>query len=437
MKYILIGLLNKGILFFQRMKPFLLRIVSRIVRFVIPVQQQHRLPQSLRHPWPIFKSGARRFIRPSVTIEQFFSALKERNIAYVVLRWFDDLPSIEEGEDIDLLVADEDFFAIENLFSDLDKSGQPVDIYSVSGLSGSSFRDIPYYPPHLAKEILDTRVWMSDSFAIPDEEHHFLSLAYHAVFHKGENSGIPNCELGANKGTPDHNYQLILRTLASKILEDPIDIEFNSLFRYLKLRRWTPELDTMRRLAVNDSWLSSLLPEDSNRPINEYGEVVLFVVREWAIKNKKLDFIKDEIQRAGLRILELFFFNEDQKRIATEKIRGGKWDKGPYPVGGGFPACFVVCFDSSPIAPSREEIKCHPFVKNKNVFLKHVIRDKINQNLLSIFTANFLHSADDEFEAWEYIQHVLPEEVERLQAEIALIRDGVYQSQPLLAGGSR
>ena len=52
--------------------------------------------------------GKRRYIHPKLGVEGFFKELKKNDISYCVLRWFETLPLVEEGEDIDILVADKD-----------------------------------------------------------------------------------------------------------------------------------------------------------------------------------------------------------------------------------------------------------------------------------------------------------------------------------------
>ena len=50
----------------------------------------------------------RRYIDYSLGVSGFLENLKKNSVNYVALRWFDDLPDVAPGEDIDILVADED-----------------------------------------------------------------------------------------------------------------------------------------------------------------------------------------------------------------------------------------------------------------------------------------------------------------------------------------
>jgi len=101
------------------------------------------------------KSSARYYISPKIGVEGFFTSLNNKNIQYTILRWFEKFPHLEKDEDIDLLVADKDFETVKQMLSQ--KAGIiPVDMYSVSGLSGSDYREMAYYPLDIKK------AWFSD-----------------------------------------------------------------------------------------------------------------------------------------------------------------------------------------------------------------------------------------------------------------------------------
>ena len=49
--------------------------------------------------------SARCWVPEELGVAGFFRKLKNLNVNYAVLRWFETLPEIEKGEDIDLLVG--------------------------------------------------------------------------------------------------------------------------------------------------------------------------------------------------------------------------------------------------------------------------------------------------------------------------------------------
>ncbi|OMQ16635.1 hypothetical protein A7K94_0201095 [Modestobacter sp. VKM Ac-2676] len=91
----------------------------------------------------------RRYLRAGLSLEGFFDELNRRGASYAVLRWFESLPEVEPGEDIDILVADEDMALVGTMLTShlVAPSRQKFDVYSVSGLPGSDYRGIPYLRP--------------------------------------------------------------------------------------------------------------------------------------------------------------------------------------------------------------------------------------------------------------------------------------------------
>lgn len=110
----------------------------------------------------------RRYIPADIGLEGMFRLLNERGIRYAVLRWFDTLPNLDPGEDIDILFADEDVAIVDELFLLHKRDGAiKCDIYSASGLKGSNFHGLPYYERRLAEQILDNTVFHAEVFKVP------------------------------------------------------------------------------------------------------------------------------------------------------------------------------------------------------------------------------------------------------------------------------
>ena len=90
-----------------------------------------------------------------IGVQGLLDFLRKEDINYVVLRSFDKLPKLaREGGDLDILVADKDELRVRE-FLNLNQGNIPIDIYSVSGLSAGG---LPYYPPPLARKILESAV---------------------------------------------------------------------------------------------------------------------------------------------------------------------------------------------------------------------------------------------------------------------------------------
>jgi hypothetical protein len=203
------------------------------------------------------------YIDPAVGIEEFFTILNRRGVRYTVLRWFEELPSLQKGEDIDMLVHDDDIGKIKDLLVVL-PTGVPCDIYSVSPLSGTSYcKGIPLYPSHLAQEILETSIMYKDTYRVPDLKHHFLSLAYHAVYHKPEESGLAHSkdEVAAHSNE-ERSYGKTLVTLGKRLGLNILP-DLQSLRELLTEHGWAPRMDVLRRIAGGSPSLIALAAESS------------------------------------------------------------------------------------------------------------------------------------------------------------------------------
>lgn len=395
---------------------FAIRLMIKTAHTILPPSLKTGLfpiaKKLFRHP-----PQARRYLKRNLDIDSFFKALNDRNINYVVLRWFENLPHIDAGEDLDILIADDDIDRISDLISDINNGNNAIDLYSVSGIDGASYNSVPYYPPHLAASILASRQYHKNLYAIPDERRHFLSLAYHAVFHKGQNSGLAFPPEKPSMMT-DHDYRHVLENLAAKTGIKCDIINFVTLFDLLKKEEWMPALDTFRILARKDVWLQKLLTSQTETPNTEPDGIMVFVVREWALEHGKLDFIAARMRDAMLDVIKIHVLDDKEKIAAQTYIRGGKWDRGPYPVSGGAPAAIIIAYDYTPEKPAAATLAKYPFMSNEHSTIKHAIRDDLNAEMPLWRHTNCLHSADDAAEAWRYIEIAIPDQAQNLRKEI-------------------
>lgn len=150
---------------------------------------KHAVRRLLRRPPDI----ARRYLRPGLSVDGFLGGLTDNGVRYAVLRWFETLPAVEADNDIDLLVADEDLPLVESLLTPYQpfRLTQKVDLYSVSGRGRTHFGGVPYFPEELATRLLDRAILLHGRYKVPSAHDHLDSLAFHAVHHKGEASGLP------------------------------------------------------------------------------------------------------------------------------------------------------------------------------------------------------------------------------------------------------
>lgn len=347
----------------------------------------------------LFILNTRAYIKKKYSINTFFKKINSYNTRYVILRWFDKLPDLEKGEDIDILIHDEDLNKIVHLLDcyKLENDSVPMDIYSVSGLPGTNYNNMAYFtPPKLGEKILKNRRLYRNLYYIPSEKEYSMSMLYHITYHKGEKSGLPLIE-GQEPATlrPEHDYY----NLIANKLEYDGEINLSAIHEYLKEEKWAPPLDALRRYDIGYSL--SKQDTDFNR---EDGELIVYFIRERAIDLGFKEFIINWLDDMGLTILITHDLSVEEKRILSQNTRGGNWGKGTYPISGGLPQCIIVTYDHLPkqIPPHRRNI--HPFVTNDNFFLKDKLREIINDGLATEFQFNPVHTSDDHSEALYYIE---------------------------------
>jgi hypothetical protein len=376
--------------------PQILRLGDQNIRLV-----------AFRNRRPATAGSARRFIPYHVGVVGFFRYLQQRQLRHVALRWFETLPDIAPGEDVDLLIDDRALPEVDRLLS----SGpglQALDLYTVTGLPGTGFRDLPYYPPYLAEKLLDGAMWQRDLCRVPTPEHHFLSLAYHALYHKGLGSGVgAEHEAPAAGRAADHDYTAVLKQLQHAAEYDgPVTLK--ALDAFLGDRGWRPTHDMLARLARRNRWLRTQLSEGSASQRD--NGLIVFLIREQGMRRGGPARAAELLERQGFRILYSAALPPSGARQATNSIRGGNWGAGPWPLSGGLPAGIVVAHDSHPIAPTRRQKKKQPFVSNARSLGKDAIRDEFNRGLPAHEHCNVIHSSDNGREALEYLQ-ILPPEI--------------------------
>ncbi len=361
------------------------------------------------------REGARRHLRAGVSVDSFFDELNRLGVRYAVLRWFETLPDVDPGEDIDVLVADEDLPALRTLMRSyrVAPTRQKFDVYSVTGLPGSDHRGIPYLSPALAARLLERSVLLRGRYRVPCPEDHFDSMAYHAVYHKGAGSGLPATE-GAAVADPgaEHDYADVLAELAAEAGVSA-SLTMAGLDAYLAAKGLRPPLDTLEKLAESNGWLRDHLetafgPADAGLP-----GLAVFVVREQAAG--LVDRLDDELLREGWQPLETIRFDAATAGRVRAGVRGGNWGAGPWPVGGGGPAAYVVAFDLAATVAGRETGDTERVTASKLA-----IRRRLLAGTPGSARFNPLHSSDNPRQALDYLELVdVPGLVDRLRRRLA------------------
>jgi len=363
--------------------------------------------------------GARRYIPHRLGVKGFLEQLRDSQWKHVVLRWFESLPDVAPGEDLDLLIDDTALAEVERCL-DSGPGFQPIDLYTQTGLPRTDFRSLPYYPPTLARKLLDEAYEHRQLCRVPTPEHHFLSLAYHALYHKGLSSGLPpNSAAVGRSGGADHDYAAILRTLGIEAdYHGPIALD--ALDDHLAEKGWRPSHDMMARLARHNEWLRTRLAKE-NEAAGDDG-LAVFLLRQRGLERGGVERAKRLLEERGFCIAEARELEAAEATVAAQAVRGGNWGPGPWPASGGPPAAIIVAYDPEPLPLSRRQQKKYPFAVNARTLCKDQIRDEFNRGIPEHEHCNVVHSSDNGHEAMEYIKSICPGQFADVWEKVARVK---------------
>lgn len=211
---------------------------------IVPLPAKHAVRRALRRP----PENARRYLRAGLSVDDFLGGLTRAGVRYAVLRWFETLPEVEPGNDIDMLVADEDLAVTEGFLTPYRpfREAQKIDLYTAGGLPRTRFGGAPYFSPALAARVLEDTALVHGRYRVPAPAAHFDSLAFHAVHHKGAASGLPEF---ADGPPPAGRIPDALRRLA-RDLDRRVELTLHGLERYLAANGLAPDAEAAERYAA-------------------------------------------------------------------------------------------------------------------------------------------------------------------------------------------
>ncbi len=351
----------------------------------------------------------------AVGIPAFLEWLRAERIAYVVLRFFERLPELHrEAGDLDILVSDEDKSKVEQFLSERanlardDAGDVRVGIHSVSGEAGM----LPYYPPTLARKILDGAVDGPAQSRIPNPKDTLCSFMYHALYHgkKGYASGIPSTLNKHTDAHPENDYFGAIAQMAKQLNVTPGET-MEDMDDFLAEEGWRPKLDTLAKMAETNAWVSDRFFNATNTENNANG-LAVFVLREWVLERGLVEEVLAHVKRQGYIIIRSKTLDEEEKKRATEQLRGGTWGSDAEGnTDGWMPAYVMVVVDTK--CARMPATYATGFELFRIRTLKELLRKRFDTDGLSS-----MHSTDNTHESWEYIEVCFPDEYETIRAEV-------------------
>jgi hypothetical protein len=340
----------------------------------------------------------------------FIDRLRAAGVRFVVLRWYDELPQLPPGEDLDLLVADADVPIVERVLAERPGT-EPCDLYSVSGLPGTDFHAMAYLPPALAHRLVVRGELLRGRFPVPNPHDALVALGYHVAYHKGLASGVPlTRDAAPTVNNADHDYVDVLSRMGEPLGVGPLR-SLTELDEWLTEQGVRPSRDTLNRLAGINPLAGTLAAAARG---NAPDGLAVFFIRERAVHRGEADAIVAQIEGEGFTVLARSDLDGAARRRVSRLVRGGNWERGPYPISGGPPAVMVVAVDVMPADVDQRMRAAWPALDNARLLVKHRIRDGYNGGRPPAEHCNVLHSSDNADEAADYLGAALPRSSEKL-----------------------
>ena len=340
----------------------------------------------------------RYFLPSDVPVIDFLRDLNDRGITQVYLRWPDLIRAIERTDDVDLLLSDEDAGAVRDLLEER-IGDRPVDLHTVSGTVPGVSDGLAYFPPKIAQAILARRVVNGDGIAVPNAHDYLLSLAYHAVFHKGLKSGLGENEIPLTGNKYFDELDRLRRELGLEI-----ELSLPGLLSVLEDNGWEPRFDVKSKLAAKNPWLMQRIESASGADGAE--DLTVFVLRDIVRRWELLDQSRRYLLENRFRILAEGEIPEAMRSTASAHIRGGDWSPGNWPADGGHPYYVFAVQDLEPMKPDRATAKKSPFIANaRPAMIKEKWREEVNKARPDGRGANFVHCSDNNREAFDYVRY--------------------------------
>jgi hypothetical protein len=346
-------------------------------------------------------------------VRAFVDYLSSHGFRYVILRFSERFPSLHRaGGDIDFLIGDE---GREQVFAYLDRHHSAKFEHPV-GVWFESFQDyrrnMAYYPPHIARQILDRAIWAAPGIRSPCPRDAFLSLAYHCLYHKGLASGIPSTLGLAAIENPENAYLTELERLAHcagiTLPERPkITMEFFDVL--LDQEGWRPSIDLLGKLGIFNEWVRDRFSTDI-APLENPG-VGTMTIRQAILDAGLLSEVIATIRRNGFEIIDTLCIEESNISEVKQWVRGGSYDS-PLLSSPELPAMMLVLVDVFSKHPGYVRLvhgQTRPSGTKKNarfIALKRRVRRVVSSSTTRATSP--IHISDNGREATEHIRKLLP-----------------------------
>jgi len=319
------------------------------------------------------------------------------DVPYVALNLSEKIASGEHEGDIDLLVARAGLDFIKERFERC-ISTRPIDIYADDGHGGHGFNGVPFFTAALAKGLLDSAVLDDAGLRVASPRWQFLAYCYHLLFHaKSEHISPGTSHINEATFEKPCYYEKLQRLAAMSDCSVPQT--FDEIEALLREAAVFPSIDLIGFYSNRNPFLKKRYFEGA--PVKP--GLATFFIRDFGKGLDRVDFMRAQLEKQ-FTILAEGPVDETMRASVIQGVRGGNWVDDSAPGGVAHPVYWFVCWDPSPLKPSRRTLSKHPRVDNDRVRIKDDLRDELSASFSK--SLRVVHSSDNALEALDHIERL-------------------------------
>jgi hypothetical protein len=270
----------------------------------------------------------------------------------------------------------------------------PIRIFTADGSGGLRYWCVPYLPPLIGKQVIETAVRDRNGTRVPSIEWRLACRAFRLMFI--DSAGIPPGTERLSDAVDSKCFDELARYAADAGHIAPTT--FSDIEKLLEEKCLLPALDGYGARCEERNFFLRERYWKKARRFNPGLSVVM--VRNFGIQDRIIHYVREDLIAAGFQINGEKSVVTPRDDIALLRIRGGEWSDENVPGGWAPMVHAFICFDPRHRPPTPTESKLNFRLDNGRAFeFKKRIRQAIGKHLGINAVNGSVHSTDNSAEA--------------------------------------
>ena len=239
---------------------------------------------------------------------------------------------------------------------------------------------------------------------IPCKQDALDLIIYHAIYHKGYSSRLPELNNSNLKQINENKYLRVIDVLRQDLGVD-VGNTLEEMDYYMHLVGWRPAIDTLAKIAQWNEWVRDFHMSTKTTLIPLYA----LILKAGLKGTNKEGLLKEKCREEGLKLLEEKELVGELKEKAISSLRGGVWNDsltGLSELPNFYPYKILIFWDT--------------FARDVGGFAK--VKESLRQ-LIDTRKTSLVHSSDNYIESLDYIKVCIPEKYQFYKNEESVLAD--------------